>query len=65
MDYFRFGGRAYAINQFFRLDFPIFFENEEGKTTYLSGYDSENYYNPLLIELDDCGEFVRLYEEAN
>lgn len=63
LDYFKFNGRTYAIKQFYRMDYPIFFENEDGKISYIAGYDSENYYNPLLIEIDECGENVRLYEE--
>lgn len=63
LDYFRFGGRNYAIEQFLRIDYPIFFENENGKTSYISGYDSENYYNPIMIEVDDCGEYVRVYSD--
>ena len=63
LDYFKFNGRTYAIEQFYRMDYPIFFENEDGKTSYIAGYDSENYYNPLMIEVDECGENVRLYEE--
>lgn len=63
LDYFRFNGRKYAIEQFLRLDHPIMFE-ENDKLQYLSGYDSENYYNPLLIEIDDSGEYVRCYYES-
>lgn len=62
-DFFRWNGRNYAIEQFLRLDYPIFFTDTDGKLNYLSGYDSENYYNPILIELDDCGEYVRIYTE--
>lgn len=63
LDYFIFNGRKYAIEQFLRLDCPIMFE-ENDKLQYLSGYDSENYYNPLLIEIDDSGEYVRCYYES-
>ena len=63
LDYFKFNGRTYAIEHFYRMDYPIFFENEDGKTSYIAGYDGENYYNPFLIEIDECGENVRLYEE--
>ena len=63
LDYFRYNGRNYAINQFMRLTYPIFYEDKEGKWQYLSGYDGENYYNPILIELDECCEYVRVYEE--
>ena len=62
LDFFRWNGRTWAINQFFRLDFPITWE-ENGKLQYIAGYDSENYYNPILIEIDDSGEYVRVYEE--
>lgn len=68
LDYFRWNGRNWALEQFYRLGgimggAPIFFEDEDGKTSYIAGYDSENYYNPILIEVDDCGEYVRVYEE--
>ena len=62
IDYFRYNGRKYAVNQFFRLIHPIFFDDTNGKTNFISGYDSENYWNPYYIEIDDCGEYVRMYE---
>lgn len=69
LDYFRWNGRNWAIEQFYSVSgtmgflAPIMFEDENGKTSYIAGYDSENYYNPILIEVDDCGEYVRVYEE--
>ena len=42
----------------------MMFENEDGKTSFIAGYDSQNCFNPILIEVDDCGEYVRVYEEA-
>ena len=62
LDYFVWNGRRWAIEQFYCLDYPIMYE-ENGKLQYLSGYDSENYYNPILIEIDNNGEYVRVYEE--
>ena len=47
-----------------RLTAPEFFENEDGKKSFLSGYDCTQYYNPYLIEIDDGGEYVRLFEEV-
>ena len=69
LDYFRFGGRNYAIEQFFRLGSMFCpteycWEDREGKLNFLSGYDSENYYNPILIEISECGEYIRVYEEG-
>jgi len=62
--YFRHGGREYALGQFMRLTAPEFFENEDGKKSFLSGYDCTQYYKPYLIEIDDGGEYVRLFEEV-
>ena len=39
-------------------------EDENGKLQYLSGYDSENYYNPIMIEFSEACEYVRVYKEA-
>lgn len=67
LDYFIYHGKKYALNQFMRLGsnfIPEVYQFEEnGKTQFLSGVDSENYYNPLLIEVDEYGESVRIYEE--
>ena len=69
LDYFVWNGRKWALEQFLLLGgmmggAPIFFEDENGKTSYISGYDGENYYNPIMIELDECCESVRVYEEV-
>lgn len=58
---FRHGGRQYAIGQFMRLTYPEFYTDENGRTGFLSGYDATQWYNPLLIEIDDGGEYIRLY----
>ena len=60
IDVFRFNNRWYCLDQFLRLSYPVFFE-ENGKKGFLSGYDGENYYYPLEIELDESGECIRLY----
>lgn len=59
---FKHNNRLYALNQFERLSYPMFFE-ENGKKLFVSGYDSTQFYYPYLIEISDCGEYVRLYEE--
>lgn len=68
LDYFIYHGKKYAINQFYRFgtmfspgSIPMFYEND--KLLFISGYDSENYYNPIMIEISDCCEYVRIYEE--
>ena len=68
LDYFIFHGKKYAINQFYRFGtmfnpgaMPMFYEKD--KLHFISGYDSENYYNPIMIELSECCEYVRIYED--
>ena len=69
LDYFTFHGRNYAIEQFLALGNPFYtavsysYEDKAGKLFYLSGVDGENIYNPLYIEMDEYGEYVRVYTE--
>lgn len=62
--YFIWNGRKWALDQFLRLSYPIFWEDEDGYLQFLSGYDGENWYNPILIEIHPDGEYVRVYEEG-
>ena len=69
LDFFRFNGRKYAINQFIIFGgcmggYPPMWEDEDGKIHYLSGYDSEDYYNPIMIESSEYCEYVRVYQEV-
>jgi hypothetical protein len=68
IDYFMFKGKKYALGQFVKFGgcciTPYIQWYESDKLFFLSGYDCTNYYNPLLIEIDECGEAVRLYEEV-
>lgn len=68
VDYFVWKGKKWAIERFIALGGPwggppVMFEDENGKKSYIAGYDSENYHNPILIETDECYEHVRVYEE--
>ena len=70
LDYFKYDGRTYAIEQFIAVGSVAdgighhmgYIEN--GEKLYLSGYDSENYFSPLYVEVDSWGEKVRLYKDA-
>lgn len=70
LDYFTFRGKNYALDQFMALNNTFWnpvgytYINEGGKTVSLAGVDSENYFNPIYIEIDPCGERVRVYEEV-
>lgn len=62
---FRHGGRLYALGQFMRFTHPEFYDNKDGKTQFLCGYDATTWYKPLICEIDDNGEYIRLYEEID
>lgn len=70
LDYFTYGGRNYALDQFIRFgsiaDSIGHFEGyiENGEKYYLSGWDScGSFFGPvLMIELDEYCEHVRVYE---
>jgi hypothetical protein len=69
LDYFVWNGRTYALDQFLRFDSIAdiighstgYIEN--GEKHFLAGYDSHEIFNPVLIELDEYCEHVRIYEE--
>ena len=69
LDYFRFNGRNYAIEQFIALGSawcggaPYEFTDTDGKSTFIHAVDCYgDLYEPLYIELDENGERVRVYK---
>ena len=61
VDYFRFNGRKYAVNQFISRWSP-WGGGCETLPDFICGYDADgDIYNPLLLELNDEGNAVRLY----
>lgn len=60
---FRHNNRLYALSQFMKLSCPMFFTDIDGKNSFIFGYDCTDYYYPLLIEISENGEHIRLYEE--
>lgn len=61
--YFRWHGRRYRFEDFIRLTYPIFYRDEDGKDSYLSGVYSEACYKGYYIEIHPDCEYIRLYEE--
>lgn len=71
LDYFRFGGRTYALEQFYILGgmlvggTPIMYDNEDGTRGIIGTIDMDgDLYHPMLGEWDEYCEHVRLYEEV-
>lgn len=60
---FRHNNRLYALSQFMRLSYPMFFIDTDGNNSFVSGYDCTDYYRHLLIEISENGDYIRLYEE--
>ena len=59
--YFRHNGRRFYLDDFLRNTAPIEIEAADGEKITLHGYEAEQYYKPLFIELDDAGEYCRVY----
>ena len=70
LDYFRFGGRTYAVEGFLACGNPFWnpvmysFTDTDGKTHYLSGVEIDDCCNPLYVEFDEYCTAVRVYEEV-
>ena len=71
LDFFKWNGRTYAIDQFWSLSNPFYigilyrYEDENGKDAFLSGVDMDgNLFNPIYIEFDEYCERVRVYVKA-
>lgn len=69
VDYFMLYGHKIALRRFYRFGTmfnpspsPKWYENDV--LHHIAGYDSENYFDPMLIELDPLGEYVRVYREV-
>lgn len=69
LDYFRFNGRNYAIEQFVGIGSiacpgtPYEFTDTDGETHTIRAVDFwGDLFNPYYIELDSYGERVRVYE---
>lgn len=72
LDYFRYGGRTYALDQFYALgsawvgSAPIMYMDEHGKLGVIGGVDMDgDMFHPLYIEVEDGCERIRLYREVS
>ena len=60
-------GRRYKLDSFYRLGSawclgePFEIKDRAGRSAVLCGYQMEEYYKPLFIQLDECGEMARLF----
>ena len=65
LTFFRYHGREYALSQFIAR-FGAWGFDQRGETypAFITGYDADgDIYTPLLCELDEYGDRIRLYVE--
>ena len=61
--YYNRGSMRTYIDQVERLPYPYFYENEEGKDCYISGYEYIGAFSPIYVEILDDSESVQLWTE--
>lgn len=61
--YILFHGRRIKINDILSLTYPVILENKEGKLIILSGYMCLCNVYGWLFEIDDNGEYMRIWEQ--
>lgn len=71
LDYFRYDGRAYALDQFYALGSvwvcsnPIMYDAEDGKLGVIGAVDMDgDMFHPLYMEIEEGYERIRLYKEV-
>lgn len=66
--YFHYKRQDYALGQFLRFDLGPGAKTLKAtcgaEEVVLSGYDATEMWYPLMIELDNRGEQIRLYQEV-
>ena len=62
--YYRRGNMRIYLDTVERLTYPYFYEDEQGKDGYISGWEYIGAYSPLYVEILDDGESVQLWEEV-
>lgn len=63
--YFDFYNRRYAISQFMRVEPPIAFYDRLGYMQVISGYDSLGGISPMLLQVNDGGNYMRLFKQVS
>lgn len=62
---FKWHNREYSLEQFLsRFSVMVGFDHDcKEYPSYITGYDGENYFNPLYCELDEVNLKIRLYQK--
>ena len=64
--FFRFGGHRYRLSECPALAYPEFYDDDDGKTAYLSAYIPLTNTLAFVLEMDyDGAGYVRLYKQID
>ena len=55
--------RRIHIDDILRLDYPVYLEDKDGKLIILGGYICLCNVYGWLFEIDDNGEYIRIWEQ--
>ena len=58
------GGRV-AFDCVERLSYPVFYDTDDGRRDYIGGVYAISNTLAVLVQIDDGGESVQLWEELN
>lgn len=61
--FFRWNGRRVKLDEVMRLSYPVFYEDENGKTGAIGGYIGISNCYGVLVEITNDGEKVQLWDE--
>ena len=62
--YYKRGSMRTYLDTVERFSYPYFYEDEQGKDGYISGWEYIGAYSPLYVEILYDGESVQLWEEV-
>ena len=71
LDYFRYKGRTYALDQFCALGsvwvggFPAMYMNEDGKLGVIGAVDMDEMFFPMYMEMEENSDRIRLYRRVS
>lgn len=59
--YFRVKNKTVYLQDIMQMSYPYFYDNEDGKTGYITGYYSITYFFTVYVEILDDGYSVQLW----
>ena len=61
--YFVWNGKRIYLDHVMRLTYPVMYNDDNGKTGVISGYLTLTNWYGVLVEINDSGDTVQLWNE--